>query len=120
MTDSNDNDTTASKTQHVGSTPLNPTTATATPPADVENQTGTTAGTGFGIAGILRRWKREDLLKRGYLALRVLAFLFSLLAFIIMASNKHADWKKFNRFEEYRFFVFLIEFRLVFFCFCLI
>ncbi|KAH7514702.1 hypothetical protein FEM48_Zijuj11G0118300 [Ziziphus jujuba var. spinosa] len=100
MTDSKD--TTPSKTHHTGSTPFNSTAGTTTPAADVENQTGSTGGTGFGIAGILRRWKREDLLKRGYLALRGLAFLFSVLAFIVMASNKHDDWKKFDRFEEYR------------------
>ncbi|XP_015897666.3 CASP-like protein 4B1 [Ziziphus jujuba] len=101
MTDSKD--TTPSKTHHTGSTPFNSTAGTTTPAADVENQTGSTGGTGFGIAGILRRWKREDLLKRGYLALRGLAFLFSVLAFIVMASNKHDDWKKFDRFEEYRY-----------------
>ncbi|GMN40461.1 hypothetical protein TIFTF001_009686 [Ficus carica] len=56
-----------------------------------------------GVAGILRRWKREDLLRRGSLGLRGLAFLFSLLSFIIMASNKHGDWKDFDRYEEYRY-----------------
>ncbi|GFY82481.1 uncharacterized protein family [Actinidia rufa] len=84
-----------------------PTKKTANQPAppplagDVESQT---VETGFGVAGIVRRWRREDLLKRGSLALRGLGLLFSLLAFIIMASNKHGpDWENFDKYEEYRY-----------------
>lgn len=86
-----------------------------TPPpaaADVENQTeeqARTAGTGFGVAGIIRRWKRDDLLRRGSLALRGLALVFSLLAFIIMATNKHGDWKDFDKYEEFRSSIHLIR-----------
>uniref|UniRef100_A0A2N9G091 CASP-like protein n=1 Tax=Fagus sylvatica TaxID=28930 RepID=A0A2N9G091_FAGSY len=81
-----------------------PTGPTAPPVADVENQTNpATTSTGFGVPAIVRRWKREDLIKRGSLALRGLALLFSLLAFIIMASNKHGDWKNFDRYEEFRY-----------------
>ncbi|KAM1038322.1 hypothetical protein FF1_033034 [Malus domestica] len=90
--------------QEVGSPP--PVVPTRPPAADVENQTPSqirTAGTGFGVAGILRRWKREDLLRRGSLALRGLALVFSLLAFIIMASNKHGYGKNFDEYEEYRY-----------------
>ncbi|KAF8397178.1 hypothetical protein HHK36_016085 [Tetracentron sinense] len=68
------------------------------PPADAENQKTT-----VGVSSILQRWKREDFLKRGSLALRGLALLFSLLSFIIMASNKHGDWKNFDKYEEYRY-----------------
>lgn len=82
--------------QHVGFPPGGP---TAPPAADVENQT---PGTRFGVPDILRKWKREDFIKRGSLGLRGLALLFSLLAFIIMASNKHGDWKDFDKYEEYR------------------
>lgn len=92
--------TTPSKTHQAGSTPFGP---NGTPSADVENQTAGGGATGFGVLGIVRRWRREDVLKKAYLALRGLALLFSLLAFLIMASNKHADWKKFDRFEEYRY-----------------
>ncbi|KAM7532047.1 hypothetical protein LguiB_035457 [Lonicera macranthoides] len=67
-------------------------------PADVENQTQVS-----GMGGILRRWRREDLMKKGSLALRGLGLLFSLFAFIIMASNKHGDWKDFDKYEEYRY-----------------
>ncbi|XP_041027088.1 CASP-like protein 4B1 [Juglans microcarpa x Juglans regia] len=52
---------------------------------------------------IVRRWKREDLIKKGSLATSVMAFLFSLLAFIIMASDKHGDWKQFDKWAEYRY-----------------
>jgi hypothetical protein len=82
--------------QDVGSPPAGP---TAPPAADVENQT---PGTRFGVPDIVRRWKREDFIKRGSLGLRGLALLFSLLAFIIMASNQHGDGKDFDEYEEYR------------------
>ncbi|XP_060176370.1 CASP-like protein 4B1 [Lycium barbarum] len=52
---------------------------------------------------IVRRWKREDLVKRGSLILHGLALVFSVIAFIVMASNTHGDWQKFDRFEEYRY-----------------
>ncbi|WRX22812.1 Casparian strip membrane protein domain - like 10 [Theobroma cacao] len=71
-----------------------------TPTADVENPT---PAAGFGVSAITRRWKREDLLKRGSLVARGLALLFSLLSFIIMASNKHGDRKNFDNYEEYRY-----------------
>ncbi|VVA14342.1 PREDICTED: CASP [Prunus dulcis] len=93
------NGTSPKHPEHAGSPPP-PVVPTAPPAADVENQT---TGTGFGVAGILRRWKREDLVRRGSLALRGLSLVFSLLAFIIMASNKHGDWKDFDKYEEYRY-----------------
>ncbi|XVF76899.1 hypothetical protein PTKIN_Ptkin13bG0304300 [Pterospermum kingtungense] len=73
---------------------------TATPTTDVENPT---PGVGVGVSAITGRWKREDLLNRGSLIARGLALLFSLLSFIIMASNKHGDWKNFDHYEEYRY-----------------
>ncbi|MFQ6623345.1 hypothetical protein Gotur_002094 [Gossypium turneri] len=57
------------------------------------------------VSAINRRWKREDLLNKGSLFLRGLAFFFSLLSFIIMASNKHGGWKNFDRYSEYRYLV---------------
>ncbi|KAL0375407.1 UNVERIFIED_CONTAM: CASP-like protein 4B1 [Sesamum radiatum] len=57
---------------------------------------------GGGVSNIVSRWKREDLLKKGSIASRGFGFVFSLLAFIIMATNKHGDWKDFDRYEEYR------------------
>ncbi|XP_004492518.1 CASP-like protein 4B1 [Cicer arietinum] len=56
-----------------------------------------------GIAGILRRWKREDLIKRGSLGLRGIALIFSLISFIVMASNKHGYGRNFDEYEEYRY-----------------
>ncbi|KAJ8551013.1 hypothetical protein K7X08_000383 [Anisodus acutangulus] len=68
---------------------------------DAESQTPAPAGTGVGH--ITRRWKREDLLKKGCFGLRCIALIFSLMAFIIMASNKHGDWRDFDKYEEYRY-----------------
>ncbi|KAG5552866.1 hypothetical protein RHGRI_010840 [Rhododendron griersonianum] len=76
------------------------TAPTAPPAGDVESQA---PATGFGVPGILSRWRREDLLKKGSLVLRVIGFLFSLLAFIIMASNSHGGWEDFDKYEEYRY-----------------
>ncbi|KAA8517482.1 hypothetical protein F0562_017775 [Nyssa sinensis] len=95
---SNPNDPT-SKDAAESPAPTTP-TPTAPPAGDVESQT---PGTGFGVSAIVRRWRREDLLKRGSVALRGFGLLFSLLAFIIMASNKHGDWKDFDKYEEYRY-----------------
>lgn len=67
-------------------------------------------GTGGGATGILRRWKREDMLRRGSLGLRGIALFLSLISFIIMASNKHGDWKEFDKYPEYRY-------ELILFCF---
>ena len=83
---------------HVGSPKLEP----SAPPASADVEIPRTAEEAVGVTGVLRRWKREDLLRRGTLALRGMAFLFSLLSFIIMATNKHGDWKNFDRYEEYR------------------
>ncbi|OVA17215.1 Uncharacterized protein family UPF0497 [Macleaya cordata] len=77
----------------------------AAPPADVEGGKSSSSSSSTnrigGSSWILRRWKREDLLKKGCLILRASALLFSLLSFIIMATNKHGDWKNFDRYEEY-------------------
>ncbi|KAJ4979729.1 hypothetical protein NE237_010509 [Protea cynaroides] len=65
-------------------------------PADVESQSTS-------ITSVLRRWKREDYLKKGQVVLRTIGFFFSLLSFIIMAANRHGDWKNFDQYEEYRY-----------------
>lgn len=76
---------------------------TAPPASGEEHQTPHQTPATAGIAGILRRWKREDLIKRGSLGLRGIGLLFSLISFIVMASNKHGDWKDFDKYEEYRY-----------------
>ncbi|KAA0044207.1 CASP-like protein 4B1 [Cucumis melo var. makuwa] len=73
----------------------------APPAADLKSQSS--AASSFGVSEIVSRWRREDILKRRALALRGFAFIFSLLAFIIMASNKHGDWKDFDKYEEFRY-----------------
>lgn len=78
-----------------------------TPPGtvDVEDETPTPVPPpqGYGVTGILRRWKHEDMLKRGSLGLRAFGFLFSSLAFVIMVSNKHGPGRNFDEYEEYRY-----------------
>ncbi|XP_076921161.1 CASP-like protein 4B4 [Bidens hawaiensis] len=80
--------------------------AQPTPPRDVDlendNNNSHTLRPPPGY-GVLRRWRNEDLLRRGSLVLRGLGFVFSVLAFVIMASNKHGDWKDFDKYEEYRY-----------------
>ncbi|KAL4564087.1 hypothetical protein LXL04_028139 [Taraxacum kok-saghyz] len=77
---------------------------TAPPETDNPHQTQTPLPPppGYGVTGILRRWRHEDTLKRVSLGLRVLGFVFSMLAFIIMASNKHGRGRNFDEYEEYR------------------
>ena len=77
-----------------------PTASAPKAPASVDYQSTKMDG---GVTGILRRWKRDDLLRRSSLWLRGIAFLFSVLSFIIMASNKHGNWMDFEKYEEYRF-----------------
>ena len=73
--------------QHVGSLPTIP---TATPPVDnLENQSSVM---GVESSTIVRRCKREDLIKKFLLALRGLALIFSVIALIIMAINKHSEF----------------------------
>lgn len=68
----------------------------------VQNSLRTSSSsTGSGAAQILRQWKREDLLKRGIFWLRAMTFLLSLISVILVASNKHGDWRKFNKYKEY-------------------
>lgn len=54
------------------------------------------------VRAVVDRWRREDLLERCGLVLRALLLLFSLLAAIITASNKHGDWKDFDHYQEYK------------------
>ncbi|CAL9196278.1 unnamed protein product, partial [Musa hybrid cultivar] len=52
---------------------------------------------------LLAWWRGKGLLERSAVVLRPLALVFSLLAFIVCASNRHGDWKNFERYEEYRY-----------------
>ncbi|KAK4582284.1 hypothetical protein RGQ29_025456 [Quercus rubra] len=84
--------------QHVGSLPTIP---TATPPVDnLENQSSVM---GVESSTIVHRCKREDLIKKFSLALRGLALIFSVIALIIMAINKHSGWQDFDKYREYRY-----------------
>ncbi|KAL8102127.1 hypothetical protein AgCh_026858 [Apium graveolens] len=72
-----------------------------TPTADVE-QGQTPSATVVEMTKITKSWKREDFYKNRSLELRVLGLLFSFLALIIMATNKH-DGDKFTKYEEYSY-----------------
>lgn len=74
-----------------------------TPPPAAGNGERQVPEISTGVSEIVRRWKREDLVKRGSLILHGLALIFSLIAFIVMASNTHGDWKDFDKYEEYRY-----------------
>lgn len=60
------------------------------------------AGRTGAVGALLRRWRTQDLLDRSGSALRAAAWVFSLLAFLVMACNEHGDWRQFDRYEEYR------------------
>ncbi|KAE9618196.1 hypothetical protein Lalb_Chr03g0043581 [Lupinus albus] len=88
----------------------NPSTHVETPPTasvsaipNADHQNPATGGTGGGLTGIIRRCKRDEMLKKGSLALRGAAMVFSLISFIAMASNNYGDSKEFDRYEEYRY-----------------
>ncbi|XP_042429258.1 CASP-like protein 4B2 isoform X2 [Zingiber officinale] len=52
---------------------------------------------------VRRTSRMEDLLDKVVLLLRAFAGLFSLVALIVLASNKHGDWEDFSRYQEYRY-----------------
>ncbi|ESW06621.1 hypothetical protein PHAVU_010G062800 [Phaseolus vulgaris] len=60
-------------------------------------------GTSGASTGFLRQWKKKDMLIRGSLGLRGIALFLSLISFMLMASNKHGDWKEFDKYQEYRY-----------------
>ncbi|RRT69514.1 hypothetical protein BHE74_00025999 [Ensete ventricosum] len=70
----------------------------APPPSAPASDEGVTV-----VRSVVARWRREDLLERSILVLRALVLFFSLLAAVIVASNKHGDWKDFDLYQEYRY-----------------
>jgi hypothetical protein len=66
----------------------------------------TTATDGAGgeaaVSAVMSRWRREDLLDKATLLLRAATWIFSVISFMVMASNKHGDRKEFGKYEEYR------------------
>ncbi|KAL5231167.1 hypothetical protein ABZP36_029943 [Zizania latifolia] len=89
--------------------------ASGATPGDVEKgaaaaDTGAAANDGApageGVVGaVARRWRRQDLLDKSCSALRAAAWALSLLAFVVMGTNDHGDWKQFDSYEEYRYVV---------------
>lgn len=84
-----------------------PTEPVEPPVADVENQSTREAGSE--VLEIVRRWKMENSIKIGSLVLRGLALVFSFLAFVIIAKDKHGDGTEFDILEEYRGSYFQLE-----------
>ncbi|CAH8310615.1 unnamed protein product [Eruca vesicaria subsp. sativa] len=72
-------------------------------PSDVEVAAPATETKTF--SAITQRWKREDTIKKASPITRGLSLLFSLLAFLIMVSNKHGPGRNFDDYEEYRYLV---------------
>lgn len=70
------------------------------PPGSVESRAQVS-----GTSNVMERWRRQDTLRKCSLVSRALGFVFSLLAFIIMASNKHGYGMNFDEYEEYRFVI---------------
>ncbi|KAJ3688304.1 hypothetical protein LUZ61_017468 [Rhynchospora tenuis] len=94
--------------------PMPETLPQSSAPRDVEKgsgaapTSGSTTGEGGGeaaVASVVRRWRREDMLDKATLILRAAAWFFSVISFLVMAANKHGDWKEFDKYEEYRYIV---------------
>lgn len=66
--------------------------------ADAENNTTRSTA----AASVLRQSKREDLLAKCTLLLRVVCLLFSFISFVVMAANKLDGRLSFDRFQEYQ------------------
>ena len=60
------------------------------------------AGGGGGVRSMVERWKMEGTPARARLLLRALAWLFSLLALVVMASNQHGGSQDFRQYPEYK------------------
>lgn len=54
------------------------------------------------LGAVVRRWRAEGFPEKAALVLRALGWLFSALAFLVMACNKHGDWRDFGKYQEYR------------------
>lgn len=83
-----------------GSKPTPEATPTAPPQSDVERPS---AAGGDAVTSVVRRWRRGDLQEKSTMLLRALACLLSLISLLVMGSNKHGDWRDFDKYEEYRY-----------------
>ncbi|WOL01897.1 hypothetical protein Cni_G10616 [Canna indica] len=79
------------------------------PPSAVAADEGSTV-----VRSVVRRWRREDLLEKGGLLLRALAWVFSLIAVAVLASNKHGGWMNFDHYQEYRYLLSVAVIALVY------
>ncbi|CAL4928040.1 unnamed protein product [Urochloa decumbens] len=58
---------------------------------------------GGGVRSMVERWKMDGVPARARLVLRALAWLFSLLALVVMASNQHGGSQDFRQYPEYNY-----------------
>ncbi|PAN44330.1 hypothetical protein GQ55_9G033200 [Panicum hallii var. hallii] len=58
---------------------------------------------GGGVRSMVERWKMEGAPARARLLLRAAAWLFSLLALVVMASNQHGGSQDFRQYPEYNY-----------------
>lgn len=63
-----------------------------------------------GVTAIVRRSRREAMVKRAELGFRVCEMVFSLISFSVMAADKTQGWSgdSFDRYKEYRFLTLII------------
>ncbi|XP_062214175.1 CASP-like protein 4B3 [Phragmites australis] len=60
-------------------------------------------GGGGGMRSMVERWKMDGAPARARLLLRAVAWLFSLLALVVMASNAHGGSQDFRKYPEYNY-----------------
>ncbi|XP_066339870.1 CASP-like protein 4B3 isoform X2 [Miscanthus floridulus] len=84
-----------------GKADARPSVAPATAAADGDAGAGP-ADSG-GVRSMVERWKMDGAPARARLLLRALAWLFSLLALVVMASNQHGGSQDFRKYPEYNY-----------------
>lgn len=90
-------------------TPATPTVGVNRPLSSGNGIDGGTVAAGAGGSGsggfvnsAISKWQLADSPQKSAVLLRSLTCLCSLISAIVMATNKHGDWKEFNNYEEYR------------------
>ncbi|XP_066342196.1 CASP-like protein 4B3 isoform X2 [Miscanthus floridulus] len=72
-------------------------------PAAADGDAGAGPADSGGVRSMVERWKMDGAPARARLLLRALAWLFSLLALVVMASNQHGGSQDFRKYPEYNY-----------------
>ncbi|CAD6207300.1 unnamed protein product [Miscanthus lutarioriparius] len=72
-------------------------------PAAADGDAGAGPADAGGVRSMVERWKMDGAPARARLLLRALAWLFSLLALVVMASNQHGGSQDFRKYPEYNY-----------------